>query len=112
VKISGCPNSCGQHHVGNIGLTGHAVKGEDGVERPHYSILVGGSVGEGMGRIGKRIGRFAEDDAPAAIAAVARLYEGERQSGETFPAFVDRIGLARLSAVAEEAVGRQGAAAE
>ena len=42
VKISGCPNSCGQHHVGDIGLTGMMIKGKDGKERPHYSILVGG----------------------------------------------------------------------
>src|SRR6185295_1041630 len=58
VKISGCPNSCGQHHVGDLGLTGHLVKTADGTERPFYSILVGGSVGEGRGRIGKRLGRF------------------------------------------------------
>src|SRR5439155_19701767 len=45
VKISGCPNSCGQHHVGDIGLTGHLAKTPDGGERPFYSILVGGAVG-------------------------------------------------------------------
>jgi sulfite reductase beta subunit-like hemoprotein len=103
VKISGCPNSCGQHHIGDIGLTGHAVNGADGVERPFYSILVGGSVGEGTSRIGKRLGRFPEEDAPAAIAAVARFYERERTSGETFPAFVDRMGLARLGEIASSA---------
>ena len=75
VKISGCPNSCGQHHVGDIGLTGHTVKDRDGVERPFYSILIGGSVGEGHARIGKRIGRFREEGAPAAVAALARLFE-------------------------------------
>jgi sulfite reductase beta subunit-like hemoprotein len=103
VKISGCPNSCGQHHVGDLGLTGHLAKMPDGSERPVYSILVGGSVGEGRARIGKRIGRFPEEDAPAAIAALARLYERERLSGEPFPAFVDRIGADRLRSVADEA---------
>ena len=103
VKISGCPNSCGQHHVGDIGLTGHVVTEADGVQRPYYSILVGGSVGEGLGRIGRRIGRFGEENASAAVAALARLYERERQPGERFPAFVDRVGMPRLSAVAEEA---------
>ena len=98
VKISGCPNSCGQHHVGDIGLTGHTVTENDGVQRPYYSILVGGSVGEGHGRIGKRLGRFPEEDAAAAVAAVARYYERERQPGERFPAFVDRVGLATLQA--------------
>jgi sulfite reductase beta subunit-like hemoprotein len=105
VKISGCPNSCGQHHVGDLGLTGHLVKIADGTERPFYSILVGGSVGEGRGRIGKRLGRFPEERAPAAIAALARFYERERQTAESFPAFVDRVGAARLGAVATEAAG-------
>lgn len=103
IKISGCPNSCGQHHVGDIGLTGHSVTGADGVQRPFYSILVGGSVGEGRARIGKRLGRFAEEDAPAAIAAVVRCYERERTAGESFPAFVDRVGLKRLGDVASSA---------
>jgi sulfite reductase beta subunit-like hemoprotein len=106
VKISGCPNSCGQHHVGDIGLTGHSVAGADGVDRPFYSILVGGSVGEGRARIGRRLGRFHETDAPAAIAAVVRLYERERRTGETFAAFADRVGLPRLNEVASGAVAR------
>jgi hypothetical protein len=85
VKISGCPNSCGQHHVGDIGLTGHVVTEDDGVQRPYYSILVGGSVGEGRGRIGKRLGRYREEDASAAVAALARFFEKERTTGERFP---------------------------
>jgi sulfite reductase beta subunit-like hemoprotein len=106
VKISGCPNSCGQHHIGDVGLTGMMVKDDDGVERPHYSILVGGGVGEARTRIGKRLfGRFAEDDAPRAIAALARFYEGERVSGERFGEFVDRVGTDALDRVAQEAVG-------
>jgi len=104
VKISGCPNSCGQHHVGDIGLTGHSVKTEDGTERPFYSILVGGAVGEGRARIGKRLGRFREQEAAAVIAALARFYERERREGESFPAFVDRVGPPRLQAVAEAGV--------
>jgi sulfite reductase beta subunit-like hemoprotein len=103
VKISGCPNSCGQHHVGDIGLTGHVVTEDDGVQRPYYSILVGGSVGEGRGRIGKRVGRYREEDASAAVAALARVYERERNAAETFPAFVDRVGMARLSEIAASA---------
>jgi sulfite reductase beta subunit-like hemoprotein len=104
IKISGCPNSCGQHHVGDIGLTGHLVKDKDGVERPFYSVLIGGSVGEGRARIGKRVGRFREEQAPAVVAALARLYEREREAAETFPAFCDRLGHDRLSTVAAEAV--------
>ena len=104
IKVSGCPNSCGQHHISDIGLTGHSVTEGDGVDRPYYSILVGGSVGEGKGRVGQRLGRFPEQDTPAAIAGVARFYEERRQAGETFPAFVDRIGLKELAGVAARAI--------
>ncbi|MEW6272646.1 MAG: nitrite/sulfite reductase [Thermodesulfobacteriota bacterium] len=106
VKISGCPNSCGQHHIGDVGLTGMMVKDDDGVERPHYSILVGGGVGEARTRIGRRLfGRFAEEDAPRAIVALARHYESERLAGERFGEFVDRVGTDALDRVAQEAIG-------
>jgi len=105
VKISGCPNSCGQHHVGDLGLTGHVVTEDDGVQRPYYSILVGGSVGEGRGRIGKRLGRYREEDASAAVAALARFFEKERSNDERFPEFVDRVGMPRLAEIAKAAAG-------
>lgn len=106
VKISGCPNSCGQHHIGDIGLTGMMVKDTDGVERPHYSLLVGGSVGEGRTRIGKRLfGRYPEQEAPRAIVALARYFDGQRRAGERFSEFVERVGTDPLDQVAQEAVG-------
>ncbi len=106
VKISGCPNSCGQHHVGNVGLTGMLIKGKDGKERPHYSILVGGAVGEEGASFGQRLaGRYPEELAPQAVVAVARCYQAERTAGETFPQFVRRVGVDRLSAAARDAVG-------
>ncbi|MFN8545646.1 MAG: nitrite/sulfite reductase [Candidatus Binatia bacterium] len=105
IKISGCPNSCGQHNVGDIGLTGHAIKADDGTETPYYSVLVGGSVGEGRGRVGKRIGRWPEAQTPIVVAAVARFYERERHAGESFAVFCERVGAKRLGEVADGAVG-------
>ena len=106
VKISGCPNSCGQHHIADVGLTGMMVKDENGVELPHYSLLVGGAVGEGRTRIGRRLfGRFAEADAPRAIAALARYFGAERKPDERFAEFVTRVGTDALDRVAQEAVG-------
>lgn len=109
VKISGCPNACGQHHVGDIGLTGVLSKDGNGIERPHYSILVGGGVGETSARLGQRLdGRYREEVAPEAVGAVARLYAQERRPGEAFGAFVERVGVERLSAAALEAVAACG----
>ena len=105
IRISGCPNSCGQHHVGDIGLTGMTVKGADGVERPHYSILVGGAVGEDGGAVGQRLaGKHAESDVPRIIGALAGYFRAQRQGRESFRAFVDRVGTAPLAKAAQDAL--------
>lgn len=104
IKISGCPNSCGQHHIGDIGLTGMTLKGDDGQEHPHYSILVGGSVGESTAAVGHRVnGRFPADETPKVVAALASLYQHERTRGERFPEFVQRVGMTRINEVARGA---------
>jgi sulfite reductase beta subunit-like hemoprotein len=107
IKISGCPNSCGQHHVADIGMTGLMVKGKDGVERPHYSLRVGGGCGEDA-RIGERLdGRVPEEETPKVIAAIARYYLAERAEGESFREFVARKGpgeIGRVGFAAAESV--------
>jgi sulfite reductase beta subunit-like hemoprotein len=99
IKISGCPNSCGQHHVADIGMTGLMVKGADGVERPHYSLRVGGGVGPGA-RVGERLdGRVPEEQTPAVLGAIARHYTAERAEGESFQDFVARVGAPEITRV-------------
>lgn len=106
VKISGCPNACGQHHIGDIGLTGMMVKDEHGVERPHCAILLGGSVGEDSGMLGRRLsGKFREEDVPYVIDALTSFYRERRLGGEGFRAFVERVGVDRVQALAESAPG-------
>ena len=96
IKISGCPNSCGQHHVADIGMTGLMVKDKEGTERPYYSLRVGGGVGYDA-RIGDRLdGRIPEGDTPKVIAAIARHYVAERADGETFREFVSRVGAQEI----------------
>jgi sulfite reductase beta subunit-like hemoprotein len=104
IRISGCPNSCGQHHVGDIGLTGLSLKGDDGQDHPHYSMLVGGRVGAGTAAVGKRVnGRFPEAEVPKVIAALADWYRGERHKSERFGDFVQRVGVDRASEIARNA---------
>ena len=92
VKISGCPNSCGQHHVGDIGLTGMMIKGKDGKERPHYSILVGGHVGEHDFAVGKRLGgRFPEDATPRAHRRRRGVLSSGADGGRAVPRFREAI---------------------
>jgi len=103
IRISGCPNACGQHYVGDIGLTGLSLKGDNGQFEPHYSMLIGGGVGEDAA-LGKRVsGRFPADEVPKVVAALADCYRREREKGERFGAFVDRVGAERLTEVARSA---------
>ena len=96
IKISGCPNSCGQHHVADIGMTGLMVKDKEGKERPYYSLRVGGGVGYDA-RVGDRVdGRIPEEDTPKVIAAIARHYVAKRAEGETFRDFVSRVGAVEV----------------
>jgi sulfite reductase beta subunit-like hemoprotein len=105
IKISGCPNACGQHQVADIGMTGLMVKGADGVERPHYSLRVGGGVGQDA-RIGERLdGRIPEEDAPRVVAALAKHYVEARGEGESFREFATRVGAAELTRVGFAAAG-------
>lgn len=104
VRISGCPNACGQHQVGDIGLTGQSTKGKDGKYTPHYSMLLGGVCGEDESRLGARVsGRFGAEDVPRAVAAVARLYQQQRQAGELFGDFVSRVGADTVAQAAIDA---------
>src|SRR5262249_3200522 len=104
IRISGCPNSCGQHHVGDIGLTGLSLNGDDGQDHPHYSRLVGGRVGEDGAAVGRRVaGRFPEAEVPKVVAALAEYYRGTRRAGERFGDFVDRVGVDQLTEVARAA---------
>lgn len=99
IKISGCPNSCGQHHVADIGMTGLMVKGKDGIERPHYSLRVGGGCGPDA-KIGDRLdGRVPEEETPKVIAAIAKFYVAERGKDETFREFVVRKGVGEISKI-------------
>lgn len=93
VNVSGCPNSCGQHHLGNVGFHGAAIKsGERQV--PAYHIFVGGSRRDGASlRIGTLLkARVPAKRAPDAFERFVRMYERDRNAGEEFNAFVDRVG--------------------
>ncbi len=106
IKISGCPNSCGQHHIGDIGLTGMMVKDEQGIERPHCAILIGGRVGEHGAATGRRLrGKFPDEVVPAVVEALTGFYRERREVGEGFRDFVDRVGLPEMQSLAEAAAG-------
>ncbi len=101
VKISGCPNGCGQHHLADIGLQGSSYK-VGKLEVPCYDVFVGGGGYSGAAKYGTRITRVLAKKAHLAIDRIFEVYQAERTAGEGFEAFVDRVGPKRFEAPLEE----------
>ncbi|HET6866146.1 MAG TPA: nitrite/sulfite reductase [Solirubrobacteraceae bacterium] len=98
VKMSGCPNGCGQHHIANIGFYGASIKVGDHTI-PAYIPHVGGAYEGGDVRYGQRLkARLPAKRVPEAVQRWVRFYESERQEGEEFNAFVDRVGTQEFEA--------------
>ncbi|MCG3203544.1 MAG: Sulfite reductase [ferredoxin] [Elusimicrobia bacterium] len=95
IKISGCTNSCGQHHIGNIGFFGTYRK-VNGHEVPHYQLLIGGDVKEGEAKFGQPINAIPAKRAPEVVKHLVGLYKKEKQGSERFVATMERLGRVRL----------------
>jgi sulfite reductase beta subunit-like hemoprotein len=98
VKMSGCPNGCGQHHIANIGFYGASIKvGEHTI--PAYIPHVGGAYEGGDVRYGRRLkARLPAKRVPEAVERWVRYYESERVEDEEFNAFADRVGAQEFEA--------------
>jgi sulfite reductase beta subunit-like hemoprotein len=92
IKMSGCPNSCGQHHIANIGFHGAVIKVE-GHEMPAYHVFMGGQYENGALRMGKQLKvRLPAKRGPEAVERFLKLYQLDRQGNEEFNDFFDRVG--------------------
>ena len=102
IKISGCPNGCGQHHVGSIGFTGASIKvGEHTI--PAYIPHVGGVFEGGEVVFGTRLKlRLPAKRIPDAIERWIAYYEANREQGEEWNAFLARAGTGELEALVKD----------
>ncbi len=90
IKVSGCPNSCGQHWIGDIGFYGNARK-IAGKEVPYYLMLLGGGYdGGGIMRFGVAVQSIPARLAPEAVRRILDHYIANRQPGEAFRDYVLR----------------------
>jgi sulfite reductase beta subunit-like hemoprotein len=98
IKISGCPNGCGQHHVASIGFTGASIKvGEHTI--PAYIPIVGGVFEGGEVEFGTRLKlRLPSKRVPEAIERWIKQYEADREDGEEWNEYLARVGAAELEA--------------
>jgi sulfite reductase beta subunit-like hemoprotein len=96
IKISGCPNGCGQHHVASIGFTGASIKvGEHTI--PAYIPIVGGVFEGGDVEFGTRLKlRLPSKRVPEAVERWIRQYESDREDGEEWQEYLARVGAATL----------------
>ena len=101
IKISGCMNSCGQHHIADLGFYG-ASRNSDGREVPEYIMLVGGRTSEAGTKFGKSIAHIPAQLVPEASTRLLNYYRSNRSHEESFGEFVDRIGVSPLREVVSE----------
>ena len=102
IKMSGCPNGCSQHHIANIGFYGASLK-VGGRQMPAYIPHIGGNFEGGEVVFGTRLkSRLPAKRVPEAVERWVRLYETERNEGEEFNAFAERVGAEPFDAAAKD----------
>ena len=96
VKMSGCPNGCGQHHIADIGFHGAAAKAPGG-QIPAYELFLGGSYSADDPRFGVRTRtKIPAKRAPEVFKRLISLYQRERHDGEEFKDYAARVGRDRF----------------
>ena len=101
VKASGCPNGCGQHHLAAIGLQGSSFAA-NGATIPCFDIFLGGGGYVGGQKFGTRVARVPSKRTPEAIKKIIDHYRENRNEGEEFVAFVDRVGPKSFDVLLDE----------
>jgi len=111
IKISGCPNSCGHHHIADIGFYGNVRKIDD-QQAPYYQLLLGGKVNADGVCFARQIMAVPARPIPAIIRELLSFYQQDRQAAETFTAWVARtpdktikerlLSLAEVTATSED----------
>lgn len=91
IKCSGCFNSCGQHHVADIGFLG-VSRNVSGRRVPHFQLVVGGQWTENGKTYGLAIGAIPSKHVPQAVDRLTKAYAEGRLEGENYREYVARVG--------------------
>jgi ferredoxin-nitrite reductase len=97
IHFIGCPNSCGQKHIADIGLQGSLIKTPEGMVDA-YDIAVGGTLGPGAKFNTALKGRVKSDNVNTVLAQIITFYKETRQDSESFHQFVERVGIETMQA--------------
>ena len=98
IKISGCPNGCGQHHIAGLGFQGSVRKvGDKAV--PQYFVMLGGGVDGGRASFGRIAAKVPGPPHPRGGRPAGRPLHGRRRAGETARSFFRRLEVPRVKAL-------------
>jgi sulfite reductase (NADPH) hemoprotein beta-component len=98
IKISGCPNGCGQHHIAGIGFQGSVRRlGDRAI--PQYFVMLGGGVDSGGARFGRIAAKVPARRVPQVVDRLVALYTAEGEPGESPVAFFRRVDLGEVKAL-------------
>jgi sulfite reductase (ferredoxin) len=101
IKISGCFNSCGQHHIADLGFYGMSINvGNRKV--PHFQVVLGGKWRDNAGAYGLPLVRVPSKRIPVVIDRITDRYVRERKDSESFQDFLKRVGKKDLRAMLED----------
>ncbi len=95
VKVSGCPNGCGQHHIAGIGFQGSLRKVE-GKAVPQYFVMIGGGTDGDAATFGKVVAKIPARRCATVLERLLKLCADERQPGESSRAFFRRVDPTRV----------------
>ncbi len=91
IKASGCFNSCGQHHVADIGFYGVSRK-VGGRKVPHFNVVLGGQWTQNAKSYGMVVGAVPSKNVPQAVQMITKKFVDEREEDESFQDFIKRVG--------------------
>ncbi len=103
IKVSGCFNSCGQHHIADIGFWGVSRKVGSHVV-PHFQAVLGGQWTENAKSYGLAVGAVPSKNIPQVVDRLVTEYTSGREKGESFQDFVRRLGKAKMRKLLEDLI--------
>ncbi|HET9953871.1 MAG TPA: nitrite/sulfite reductase [Polyangiaceae bacterium] len=101
IKCSGCFNSCGQHHIADLGFLG-VSRNVGGRRVPHFQLVVGGELTGNARSYGLAIGAIPSKRVPAVVDCLTRTYVEKKLPDESFKGFVDRIGKKEVKKLVDQ----------
>ena len=101
IKASGCFNSCGQHHIADLGFYGISRKKGNRLV-PHFQVVLGGKWTENAGSFGLATLAIPSKNIPEVVRRVTGRYAKERSADESFTDFIDRLGKAEVKSFLQD----------